>query len=72
MGLLEPQADNSQYLSVPIGVRIPHRFTVRIVKTLKYREHFWVRFAKISRGAIFHRLISIRIVAANLDSFAVS
>ena len=48
MGLLEPQADNSQYLSVPIGVRIPHRFTVRIVKTLKYREHFWVRFAKMS------------------------
>ncbi len=40
MGLLEPQADNSQYLSVPIGVRTPHRFTVRIVKTLKYREHF--------------------------------
>jgi hypothetical protein len=47
MGSLEPQADNSQYLSVPIGVRTPHRFTVRIVKTLKYREHFWVRFAKI-------------------------
>jgi hypothetical protein len=50
---------------VPIGVRTPHRFTVRIVKTLKYREHFWVRFAKISRGVTY---VGVDIVASVIDN----
>jgi len=35
------------------------------VKTLKYREHFWVRFAKISRGVTY---VGVDIVASVIDN----